>query len=215
MKKNENSRRTIKQDAIGSFKNTCKYYEKMEKRTNDNTLSNLMFIGKKGFLDKDKYAIPYEAEIKGLIFTFHESNSNHVPARDILLKIRDCGISWHGILNRITKELKSCPCKVLLVQRSQIKRIKHYRKIISKTPQERFQIDLANLPKEILTNSQSYLCNIKDHFSKYSWSFLIPDKIAESVGEIIKLLFLDGHVPKIMHSDNGNEFKGCFQKILN
>ena len=58
MKKNENSRRTIKQDAIGSFKNACKYYEKMEKRTNDNTLSNLMFIGKKGFLDKDKYVVP-------------------------------------------------------------------------------------------------------------------------------------------------------------
>ena len=31
MKKNENSRRTIKQDAIGSFKNTCKYYEKWKK----------------------------------------------------------------------------------------------------------------------------------------------------------------------------------------
>ena len=54
-----------------------------------------MFIGKKGFLDKDKYFIPYEAEIKGLICTFHESNSIYAPARDILLRIRDCDITWH------------------------------------------------------------------------------------------------------------------------
>lgn len=212
IKRNKNSRRTIRQEAIASFKRTCELYKIVEKTQNKHSLSNFVYEGN---LKSKGYVIPFEQEIKGLIFTLHDLKGIHAPAREVLLRIQECCIGWLGMLNRIKKELKLCSCKTLLIQRSGIKKIKYYRKIDSKAPLERFQVDLADLPKGMSLPNKSYLCNVKDHFSKYLWLFIVKDKTAESAGKVLDIIFSDGHIPKIMHTDNGGEFKGYFQKVLN
>ena len=212
IKKSSKSRRTIREDSIGGFKSTCKNYGILRHRENNYTMSNLAFFS---IAENKKYIIPYESEIKGIIFFFHDANSIHVPCNEILFRIKKEGIVWLGMALRIKRELDLCSCHTLLVSRSKIPRIRNYMQIFSKAPQERLQIDLAHLPKVIKVDMPSpYLLNIKDHFSKYSWSFLIQDKISKEVAKKIKLLFNEGHIPTLMQTDNGLEFKGKLDKLL-
>ena len=126
-------------------------------------------------------------------------------------KIKATLIGWIGVKNRITRELALFSCQLLLKERSGLKTIKMYRRIVSEAPKERFQIDTALLPAEMHTDSVIYLLNMKDHFSKYVWCFLINDKSSDSVAENIESVFAEGH---IFHSDNGAEFKGAVATVL-
>ena len=51
------------------------------------------------------------------------------------------------------------------------------------------------------------LLTIIDHFSKYGWIYCIPDKSMETVFLKIKQAFAQFMPPKILHTDNGAEFK--------
>ena len=51
------------------------------------------------------------------------------------------------------------------------------------------------------------LLTIIDHFSKYGWIYCIPDKSMETVFLKIKQVFAQFMPPKILHTDNGAEFK--------
>ena len=51
------------------------------------------------------------------------------------------------------------------------------------------------------------LLTIIDHFSKYGWIYCIPDKSMETVFLKIKQAFAQSMPPKILHTDNGAEFK--------
>ena len=51
------------------------------------------------------------------------------------------------------------------------------------------------------------LLTIIDHFSKYRWIYCIPDKSMETVFLKIKQAFAQFMPPKILHTDNGAEFK--------
>jgi len=75
-------------------------------------------------------------------------------------------------------------------------------------------MDITNIPKPISSKKNECLLTIKDHFSKYCWCFLLPDKKASSVATALEKLFDTGNIPKLMHSDNGNEFKGEVSKLL-
>jgi hypothetical protein len=45
-----------------------------------------------------------------------------------------------------------------------------------------------------------------DHFSKKTWSFLIPDKTAATITEKINLVLGSVNPPSVIQSDNGGEF---------
>ena len=51
------------------------------------------------------------------------------------------------------------------------------------------------------------LLTIIDHFSKYGWIYCIPDKSMETDFLKIKQAFAQFMPPKILHIDNGAEFK--------
>ena len=51
------------------------------------------------------------------------------------------------------------------------------------------------------------LLTIIDHFSKYGWIYCIPDKSMDTVFLKIKQAFAQFMPPKILHTDNGAEFK--------
>jgi transposase InsO family protein len=171
----------------------------------------LLFIGGK---NKRQFIIPYEFEIKDIIFLNHESDSIHIPAREIYARLLEVGISWIGALHRINKELKDCSCKNLIALRSPAKKIRYYRKIECHAPKERFQMDIAELPPQIQIKKKRYILNIKDHFSKYVWSFSIKNKSSNTVAKCFKMLLSEGHIPKMVHTDNGTEFQGSFKKLL-
>jgi hypothetical protein len=95
------------------------------------------------------------------------------------------GVYWAGIETRVTREIDLCPCNKLIQNRS-----KHPALIPMKesylNPLERLQADIAFISKEAGPNQEQVILNVKDHFSKYSWS---------------------GFVPKLFHFDNCYGFK--------
>jgi len=115
--------------------------------------------------------VPYENEIKGLVFDAHRSTSNHYDIKETKNKLKASGIFWIGMKKRIEKELKICSCKLMICIRSNTKKVSVYRKIDSQKPRERFQADTTVIPFMIVPSKQ-YLLNIKDHFSRFVWSFL-------------------------------------------
>ena len=125
---------------------------------------------------------------------------------------------------RICKELLTCACKLIYPNKSTSKVVNKYQRIISQAPYERFQTDTADLSNEIQSGiisgkvlgwtTNCVLLMVKDHFAKYLWSFLIPAKNAKSVARCLRTMFNDGHIPKMLHSDNGGEFKGEVKKLL-
>lgn len=129
-------------------------------------------------------------------------------------KIKEKRIGWSGMKQRIENILKNCSCKVLVPSRSNAQKITRYRKINSSHVRERFQIDLTNIAAEIPHEAKESILNVKDHFSKYSWSFLLKDKCSISVAEALESLFAHGEIPEMIQSDNGQEFKGEVVKLL-
>ena len=79
--------------------------------------------------------------------------------------------------------------------------------INSSYPKERFQVDMIYLT-DMLINSpdERYLLSIVDHFSKYGWVVILPNKksntVLKAIGECLKIT----GKPTILQSDNDGEF---------
>jgi len=101
----------------------------------------------------------------------------------------------------------------MICNRSNAKKVSVYRKIDSQKPRERFQADTTVIPFMIAPSKQ-YLLNIKDHFSRFVWSFLIESLKSETVSKCLEILFKQGHVPTLFQTDNGSEFKKNTKAIL-
>lgn len=86
--------------------------------------------------------------------------------------------------------------------------------IISKKPRERFQAETTHIPKEYSAHYK-YLLNIKEHFSRFMWSFPLKTLTSLEVYGNLKWFFDLGNVPKIFQTDNGTEFRGEITKLLN
>jgi len=215
------SGRIKRTQSISNFTKTCRRYCIATNRENEFSMSRLIFFAEKSGC---RYTIPYEDEIKSLIHHFHRATSNHYPSSITKTKIKDAGIFWIGMNERICKELLTCACKLIFPNKSTSKVVKKYQRIISQAPYERFQTDTADVSAEIQNGiisgkilgwtTNCVLLMVKDHFAKYLWSFLIPAKDAKSVARCLKTIFDDGHIPKMLHSDNGGEFKGEVKKLL-
>ncbi|KAI5151606.1 hypothetical protein ENBRE01_2824 [Enteropsectra breve] len=53
----------------------------------------------------------------------------------------------------------------------------------------------------------SWILSIVDAYSKFAWSYRLRCKSAAAVADVFKSLFYSEGVPKILHCDNGKEFK--------
>lgn len=169
--------------------------------------------------EKDKISIEIQTQILMI-----ELNEKFIIKRVTKSKLQSEGIAWIGMQTRIDCELQHCGCNLVSPTKSNSKKVLGYTRIISMSPYDRFQADTADLSSEIQKGCKEgkvlgwkkpcILFLVKDHFAKYLWSFLIQSKNAISVKTCLEQLFLDGYIPKILHTDNGSEFKGDVSKLL-
>ncbi|KAI5152069.1 hypothetical protein ENBRE01_2546, partial [Enteropsectra breve] len=60
---------------------------------------------------------------------------------------------------------------------------------------------------EAQNDGYKWILNIIDSYSKFVWSFKMYTKSSEDYVEVFESLFLTEGCPKILHCDNGKEFK--------
>lgn len=78
-------------------------------------------------------------------------------------------------------------------------------------PHYEYQIDLWYLTNDIISVTEyRYIVDIIDHFSKWLWSYPIHEKTAFQCLICLKKYIYSFGVPKIVHSDNGKEFKNSW-----
>ena len=88
------------------------------------------------------------------------------------------------------------------------------KQIIFTHPNERLLADLTELPYDLkYNNNYQYLLNIIDHFSKYSWCYLLTNKKAYTVFKYINDCFNIIGFPEHFGNDNGTEFAILYKSI--
>ena len=89
------------------------------------------------------------------------------------------------------------------------------------SPLDRIQCDLIKLGENLKSDDSNYvyIFTAVDHHSKKAWSKCLKNKNAESVGRIIgklfdKIFMQRGEYPKLLHTDNGGEFRNETLKAI-
>lgn len=80
-------------------------------------------------------------------------------------------------------------------------------------PFHRVQIDLMNY-QEAPSGPYHWILAIRDHFSKISCLYALRSKHAEEVAFFFELWIRGYHIPIILQTDNGYEFKGALYLLL-
>lgn len=91
-----------------------------------------------------------------------------------------------------------------------------------KYPFEHWQIDFTTIGSgtstetEVKTKNKKYhkLLVIIDIFSKFVYIYPTKDESSTTVATILNRLFLNGDIPKILHSDNGSPFRSDKVKVI-
>ena len=155
------------------------------------------------------YTIPFQVNEYNLIREIHIKN-NHRNWEDTRKEFKKLRYYYRGYINDIKYIIANCPsCNQ--------KNFKFYKRencksIIFDFPKDRYIIDLTDLPYYIdIVDKYKYICNIIDHFSKLTKSYLLFNKTALSIITCVKDFFEIYGKPKSIGSDNGREFKN---KIL-
>ena len=153
----------------------------------------------------DIYKIPLANEKITLVKNFHYNNSH--SGRNVTVQLLlDNKWYWHGINTDVLSIIKSCPgC----ANKNKFKKIfKNNKIIIEEGPHFRYIADLWELPNEIFEVSGfKFIIDVIDHFSKWYYGYLLPNKEAKNVLNKIEQYILSFGVPKILQCDNGGEFK--------
>jgi transposase InsO family protein len=89
------------------------------------------------------------------------------------------------------------------------------------SPLDRIQCDLIKIDENLKSDDAryNYIFTAVDHHSKKAWAKCLRNKNAESVGRIIGKLFdkifaQRGEYPKLLHTDNGGEFRNELLKKI-
>jgi transposase InsO family protein len=81
-----------------------------------------------------------------------------------------------------------------------------------------WKMDLIDMGHELKHDNLGfqYILTVIDIFSKYAWAKYLKSKHAKSVVKALKEILNNQHVPRIIQSDNGLEFKtALMRKLLN
>ena len=89
--------------------------------------------------------------------------------------------------------------------------------ILAKYPNERWAIDLIDMNKYVnFNNKYRYILSCEDYFSKKIWLRALIQKTSREVSNDMKSIFEEtGITPKIIMKDNGKEFQGMLNTLLN
>ena len=81
---------------------------------------------------------------------------------------------------------------------------------------EHWQVDLVNVQKykSPQNHHASLLLTCIDCFSKYAWVVPLTNKSDPKVANAIRTLFRENGVPRYVQTDNGSEFLGPFDAVL-
>ncbi|KAG7358539.1 integrase core domain containing protein [Nitzschia inconspicua] len=150
-----------------------------------------------------------------------------VPQRDVFAVIRDCHVSRsrHTKQNATSAMVRKMYCNITqkmvntfiqmcptCIRRPPvIKPLKGAASpIMSAAFRNRFQVDLIDMQDQATEDIRGVLCNfivvLKDHFTRLSYCEPIPRKQPIFVAEVLCRIFGLIGAPKLLHSDNGNEF---------
>jgi len=103
-------------------------------------------------------------------------------------------------------------CKLHLQQKSITDHVKKpvLKPLISDGFLKHVEIDLIDFRKiacNTCTKPHQWVLHVIDHYSKYSWLYALHSKCTEEVIEALQQQFYLFGFPRVLHSDNGREFK--------
>jgi len=157
--------------------------------------------------------IPYQEDILKIIEVAHGVYEGtvikHNGIKVTKKKILSFGLNWNRLEQDIIQFIKRC--KQCINQSSE--RPCNVPKVIEPTwPLNRIVADNWTIPKrfqEELGSNQNYkyVLTCVDHFSKYKWCFLLPNKEPKTILDRLEIVFSTFSKPDIFQSDNGLEFK--------
>ena len=84
--------------------------------------------------------------------------------------------------------------------------------IDSSMSKERYQADISQLSKHVMSYDYKYLFPMVDQFIKYGWIVPLKDKISLTVLRAFRKWTTTHNTPMILQTDNGAELKN---KIVN
>jgi len=177
--------------------------------TNRYSKSRLQFQPKKSC---NWFTIPFLDEIPNILAEAHGRYETSVIKHNGIIvtgkKIKQFQLSWSGVNHDIRALVRSCK---QCINQSRLKPC-YIPKVIEPTwPLNRIVADLWTIPKRYLDalaphQNHRYILTCIDHFSKYKWCFLIPNKEAVTILERLEVVFSTFTKPDIFQTDNGTEF---------
>lgn len=114
---------------------------------------------------------------------------------------------WVNLTIDVKNHAESC---LECLHEQPTKQVKVYKPIIPKAPFERFTADLYQIPDAMVQASGTkhrYILSCVDHFSKYKWTELIPNKEAQTIVQKLYMIFNCFKSPTYFQTDNGKEFQ--------
>ena len=75
-------------------------------------------------------------------------------------------------------------------------------------------IELSNIKNKFYSQNYAFVLTCIDVFSRYAWVEPMKNKTAAESKKAIQLIIAIGRKPKIIYTDDGNEFKGVFKDYL-
>ena len=190
-------------------KDTAQRYELKNKASNKNSKSRLVMKTKK----KNKRienTIPLQSEIINIIEKAHNGFAHtkvkHNGISMTMRNISNMNLYWANMKNDITKYINNC---VECVETQPIKQIKVSKVILAEGPLDRITADCWEIPKEMREasgNKFKHVLTCVDHFSKFKWTELLPNKLAKTMVSKFECIFNHFSNPKKFQTDNGSEF---------
>ena len=173
--------------------------------------------------------IPFKVEIPIIIKSTHEIEGFHLTTAQQTQKVsliyawdnindKNCefilNLTWKNVESDVKSFRTTCE---MCFKNKFLTTAKHLKSmpypIISKKPLDRVQIDLVKVPK-LYSKKILYLMTCKDHFSRYATVYFLINKCSKSISICLENLLNNWGKPKIIQTDNGTEFFGEFDAIL-
>lgn len=160
---------------------------------------------------KDKIVVPTSSTAKIVKSAFKQNLGSGSKSTWRQLKQTKAGVSLRAVKGVLGKS------KIYQQHRHVFKNKVPPKSIKSNSVNERWQIDLLDMQSDqVLLDGkpQRYILSILDTFSRFLFLRPMARKTSENVANILKRVFADHGIPKIIQCDQGTEFKGEVQQLL-
>ena len=163
----------------------------------------LMFDGK---------LVAKKTKLKGIVkMGLEETKGSGARKLNVYLKDQYSGISTRNVQKVLDKS------KRYHLQKASFGNVPIPKPIRAKTVQERHQMDLLDMGKWAVkhgTGGYRYILTVIDIFSQYIWLRPLKSKQSQEIAKHLAEIYTEHGPPKIMQHDQGKEFKGSVQKLM-